>query len=224
MRRTAFPLTELVVVIAIIGALLALLLPAVQKVREAAARASSMNNLRQIALASQNFAATYGGKLPDLEGKPTSANAGHSVCVALLPYLEQESLYSQFVATNWAEHLVTLKVFISPADPTFRPGNPDATDGVASYAANAHAFYGDPALQWSFPDGTSNTLAFAEHYSWCGGRKYLWVLHAAEPGTHRATFADGGPLIGKGANCGDEFPITSGDPPVTLGIDVSQTF
>src|SRR5713101_5089664 len=88
-HRHGFTLIELLVVIAIIGILIALLLPAVQKIREAAARMQCTNNLKQIALAAHN----YQDANQSLPGYDTQFV---SPLVRLLPYLEQDNQYKLF--------------------------------------------------------------------------------------------------------------------------------
>src|SRR5712692_7686431 len=94
--RIGFTLIELLVVIAIIGVLIALLVPAVQKVREAAQRAQCQNNLKQIGLAMHNYHEVHGtfppGSLPMWWG------AGWATLI--LPYIEQDALYRQLDLTQ----------------------------------------------------------------------------------------------------------------------------
>jgi prepilin-type N-terminal cleavage/methylation domain-containing protein len=103
-RRTAFTLVELLVALAIIGVLISLLLPAVQKIRDLAGRIKCANNLRQIGLALHNYNDSMGQFPPGLQGwqspweKPPNQNGTHifwSWLAELLPYVEQDNLYKQ---------------------------------------------------------------------------------------------------------------------------------
>ena len=107
--KAGFTLIELLVVIAIIAILIGLLLPAVQKVREAASRATCQNNLKQLGLACHNYESANGvlpyghlGQLPVTD--VTSSNAPNyqwvGMLVPLLPYMEQESIFRQISFVN----------------------------------------------------------------------------------------------------------------------------
>ena len=217
--RRAFTLLELLVTIAIIGLLIGLLLPAVQKVREAAAVIQSQSQMRQIALGLHHYAEANDGQLPGcVETHPGQAFQGTG---ALLPYIEQEALYRRISddPAIFLGMLAPLRLFQNPLDPSRGSPNPnvDKTDqlGVCNYPLNAQALGNRPTMS-SATDGLSQTIWIAEHYAWnCGGTTFFYSTGLGSSWTHQpATFAHGGAIVGRPAP-GDYFPITTGVPPLS---------
>lgn len=118
-RRSGFTLIELLVVIAILGILVGMLLPAIQKVRESAARLQCSNNLKQIGLASHHYADVHGvlppgqlGPYPDVGiGVPPFNAQFVGVFVYLLPYLEHDNTYRQLLQDLPSDYLSTTAVY-----------------------------------------------------------------------------------------------------------------
>jgi prepilin-type N-terminal cleavage/methylation domain-containing protein len=194
--RVGFTLIELLVVIAIIAVLIGLLLPAVQKVREAANRAQCTNNFKQIGLASHAYASEYGtmpGLWVDIRTQPKTAA---SLMYFLLPYIEQTNLYNQGSSDTNATvnndgflHLSDIagcgnqvvKTYLCPSDATAPPINIDPTSmtdygftyATCNYAGNVMVY--DPSnpvsVEAAMLDGTTNTIMLGHRLQKCDGTK-----------------------------------------------------
>jgi prepilin-type N-terminal cleavage/methylation domain-containing protein/prepilin-type processing-associated H-X9-DG protein len=206
LTRKAFTLIELLVVIAIIGVLIGLLLPAVQKVREAAARAQCVNNLKQIGIALHNYHDTYSKFPPGYIDGQTNPNdtpdldmgPGWGWAALLLPFVEQQNLFNQI---NFSQGITNgnnatiaqmpLKIYQCPSDGYQQPvilydstfTNPIATVAHGNYVA---------ACGWE------------ECFMNAGGNPQPTYLNNDDP---------------------NDSPITAGDPTDgILGMGVSCTF
>jgi len=184
-KRDGFTLIELLVVIAIIAILIALLVPAVQKVREAAARTQCINNLKQIGLALHNYEG-MSGRFPPAALYPVGQTSSdtYSAQARLLPFVDQNGLYSQInfsLSATSQPNVVSqrIAVYLCPAEVNDKPRiTATLSRYPLNYAANVGSWFvydpatgqgGDGALPAnsptrtaSFLDGLSNTIGFAE--------------------------------------------------------------
>ncbi len=174
-RRSAFTIIELIAVLAVLLLILGLLLPAIQKVRAAAARMQSSNNLKQIGLAVHSY--------NDANNRlPAGVDNNHfSATARFLPYLDQNALYTSIKFGETVDHkdnararAVRVKTLESPRDPVDAPNK---NYGPTNYLWNDKVFFLNSAarIPASFPDGLSNTIINGETLKGDGGKNAVTV-------------------------------------------------
>jgi type II secretory pathway pseudopilin PulG len=226
-QRRAMTVLELLVVAGIVALLLALLLPAVQRVRELAVRMESMNQLRQIVLATHHYASARSNRLPCL-----SPGRCETLLISLLPYTEHQDIYLDYQANCYGPvckpvDSFIIRLYLSPADPSLS-SLPLGVGGASSYAANAQVFpqYPPKGRFQIIRDGSSNTILFGEHYARCQDTFYTWWSSdwwLSQGVSRRATFADSFGLV-LPAPRPDICPLTRGTPPMSVGSVRGLTF
>ncbi len=162
-RRAGFTLIELLVVIAIIAILIGLLLPAVQKVREAASRAKCQNNLKQLGLALHNYESAQGCFPPVCTISQTTTSSSYSTQALLLQYIEQDNLnklidFTKPFGTQVAVSGVRVPVLVCPSEVNDRPNT--SVPGIVHYPIN-YVVGAGTWFQFDPPSGKSGNGAFA---------------------------------------------------------------
>ncbi len=187
--RPGWSLVELLIVLALLGFLAGLLLPAVLYARQQNDRRLCENRLKQLAIAIHNINDVY-RKIPPVVGAfPTPQQPG-TLFFAVLPFIEEADLYrkgSQQLQGGQAGLLdigaygEVVQTYLNPADKTGPPEHRSRGLATTGFAANALVFglgRSQGNLITRMPDGTSNTLMFAERYESCNGQPNLWGYNA----------------------------------------------
>jgi prepilin-type N-terminal cleavage/methylation domain-containing protein/prepilin-type processing-associated H-X9-DG protein len=181
MRRQAFTLIELLVVLAIIAILIGLLLPAVQKVRDAAARAKCANTLKQLGLAAHHFESTYqrfptGLRVatPTGAGKQTT-DSGTNLFIELLPFFEQDNLRK-----NWDSIDNRNNVFVKDATGNYAGSENSLSAQVIRILICPSAHY--PSERIAVPAGAQAAYYAMNSYVGNGGTRQYYYTDATKDG------------------------------------------
>jgi len=199
-RKSGFTLVELLVVIAIIAILIGLLLPAVQKVREAAARAQCQNNFKQIGLAVHNYAGTYSTQLPPgwasiVNNQSPLTGMPQGFFFTILPFIEQDNMYKAGMNTALNVAAASGETWTS----TLSPGNSIANSGfIKTYVCPS-----DSSNSTNQLTGFGSTTAL-NGFNWVGGSyAFNYLLFGTNQGNKSATTTPVGPYWTSQYNIGN---------------------
>ncbi|MBM4070714.1 MAG: DUF1559 domain-containing protein [Planctomycetes bacterium] len=177
-KRAGLTLIELLTLLGLFLFLVGFLIPAVFRVRVAAGRTQSINNLKQMALALHSVNDAQRALPPVVGEFPANSNTRGTLHFYLLPYIEQDPLYKLADGNVWNKGVYSQQVvtFLNPEDKTAPPnGLYEGWLATTSYAGNWMVFkLGGASIPRTFRDGTSNTLVFAERYQMCNGQPTGW--------------------------------------------------
>jgi prepilin-type N-terminal cleavage/methylation domain-containing protein len=200
--RTAFTLIELLVAISVIGVLLAVSIPAVQRVRESARKTECLDRLHQLAVALRNHDASF-------DRFPTDGENGWGLATFLLPELEQRPLFEQLkpLATARADLATSLRSLLQTDIPVLecpshpQQGEPTATGEGRTFYLGTSELFTRPMTFSDIIDGDSQTIAFGEtrqEQSWsrpglgtCGGGPNQGSFGSHHPGGVQIVLCDG---------------------------------
>jgi prepilin-type N-terminal cleavage/methylation domain-containing protein/prepilin-type processing-associated H-X9-DG protein len=227
--RRAFTLIELLVVIAIIAVLIGLLLPAIQKVREAASRTQCINNLKQIGIAMQMYHDTY-GRLPYADTHKGTDYSYGSWAVEMLPFIEQQGLYNLFPqplgSSSFANLATTNPTFANAIKtpvktylcPSRRSGNvapaPAGANVVSGTVADYAVSLGDDSYQsGAFPLAAGTCVAFNQITDGLSNTFLVGEKHVPLGNFGSSSYGDvcifGGDHMTVGRQAGARFPLTT---------------
>jgi prepilin-type N-terminal cleavage/methylation domain-containing protein/prepilin-type processing-associated H-X9-DG protein len=208
--RRAFTLVEVLVVIAIVATLIGLLLPAVQKVREAANRTKCWNNLKQLGVAAHSYHDTVGALPP-----PSKAPSGASLHVMLLPHVEQGSAYKSFQMStsvvsdpvSYPGRIVEVPIFICPSDPSvgvWRDSGSAVPAGIEPAPAGRSNYYGNAGTHGWWYEVFNGRAKPAVRTGVYGMGAQITLLQITDGTSNTAMFAE----IRRGASPGsDRFDV-----------------
>ena len=214
MTRRGLTLVELLVVVAIVAVLVGMLLPAVQKVRAAAARGSCQNNLKQLGVAAHGYHAVHDRLPPGSSGGPAQASAH----VFLLPHLEQGAAYQQFnlgvdvsnAPENYPSRTVQVPVLLCPADPsTGQVADPSPPPGITPAPSGRCNYYGNAGAHGWWRDAAGSAVKPADRAGVFGLNTRVRLADVTDGASNTALLAE----VKRGARPGNsEVDVTRVSP------------